>query len=245
MRERYTLVTGASSGLGRAIAIALSADRPLVLHGRDEARLERTRQECSGSGHLVWMADLREAASVGGSLGDFLAGSGAKVEAFVHSAGIVDVVASRLAQYSSNLECMNVNFLSAVEIVKTLLAGKSNGKELANVLLISSVYSKLGAKGQALYCASKGAADAYVRSLAAELSPRVRANTLLPGAVMTPIAESSSDDYLKRLAEAHPLGMGRPEDVANYVRFILSDEARWLTGQNIVIDGGFSACSRL
>jgi NAD(P)-dependent dehydrogenase (short-subunit alcohol dehydrogenase family) len=167
------------------------------------------------------------------------------VEAFVHSAGMVDVTPARLADYSANLAAMNVNFLSAAEIVKVLLGAAHNGKALRNILLISSIYSKLGAKGQSIYCATKGAIDSYVRALAAELSPKVRANSLLPGAVMTPMAEASSAEYLERCRKAHPLGMGDISDIANYARFILSDEARWLTGQNIVLDGGFSACKGL
>ncbi len=241
----HTLVTGASSGIGRGIALALAQDRPVILHGRDRGRLEEARAACPGPGHLVWAVDFAKAESVAEDFDGFLRATGAKVSALVHAAGIVRVGPTRLDSYGASLEAMNVNFLAAAELVKVLLKAAPNGKELRNILLISSIYSRLGAKGQGIYCATKGAVDAYVRALAAELSPHVRVNSLLPGAVLTPMAEASPEAYLARCREAHPLGMGEIEDVVNYARFILSDGARWLTGQNIVIDGGFSACKGL
>jgi len=239
--RHYTLVTGASSGIGRGICETLSVDRPLILGGRDLSRLRETLGTCHGEGHILWSMDLSKAMSVGDSLGAFLKENGLFVDSFVHSAGMVDVRPARMAEYEKTLEVMNVNFFSAAEIIRVLLGNAYNKKSLRNVLLISSIFSKLGAKGQGAYCASKGAIDSYVRSLAVELAPTVRVNSLLPGAVKTPMAEKSSPEYLERCDAAHPLGMGEIVDVALYARFILSNDARWVTGQNIVLDGGFSS----
>ncbi|WP_306598483.1 SDR family NAD(P)-dependent oxidoreductase [Geothrix sp. 21YS21S-2] len=240
-----TLVTGASSGIGRGVALALAEDRRLILHGRGRERLEAVRSACPGRDHLVWTADFARAETLAEDLRGFLQASGTRVSALVHCAGEVSVRPTRLDAYEDSLRAMNVNFLSAAEIIRVLLQAAPNGKALRDILLISSIYSRLGAKGQGIYCATKGAADAYVRALAAELSPRVRVNSLLPGAVLTPMTEALPAAYLDRCREAHPLGLGEVADVASYVKFLLSDGARWVTGQNIVVDGGFSACKGL
>ncbi|BDU74822.1 SDR family NAD(P)-dependent oxidoreductase [Mesoterricola silvestris] len=241
----FTLVTGASSGIGSGVAVALAPERKLILHGRDRERLEGVRGACAGGGHLVWTADFARADLLAEELKAFLRASGARVSALVHCAGTVSVRPTRLDVYGDSLRAMNVNFFSAAEIIQVLLQAAHNGRTLQDILLISSIYSRLGAKGQGIYCATKGAADAYVRALAAELSPRVRVNSLLPGAVLTPMTEALPEAYLDRCRDAHPLGLGSVADVANYVEFLLSPKARWVTGQNIVADGGFSACKGL
>jgi NAD(P)-dependent dehydrogenase (short-subunit alcohol dehydrogenase family) len=237
----YTLITGASAGLGRAIAVRLSQERRLILHGRDPVRLEETRRLCNAAdAHVTWVFDLEQVSELAASLGPLLAGSGRAVSAFVHCAGMVTVLPMRSLDYRAAQKIMNVNFLSAVEITNLLLKKKTNGPHLGNILFVSSIWSQFGARAHSAYCASKAALDGLMRALAVELAPAVRVNSILPGAIETSMAARAFDDpvILDRLRQDYPMGLGRPEDIADSIEFILSAKARWLTGQQVVVDGG-------
>ena len=237
-----TLVTGASSGIGRSAAIRLSAQRNLILHGRDQQRLEETRALCQDSGkHAIWPCDLKFPGQLADSFTPLLAGQGRAVESFVHCAGMVTVLPARSVDYAAAQETMNVNYFSAVEIIRLLLSKKVNGpRRLGNIVFISSIWSRFGARGHSAYCASKAALDGLMRALAVELAPAIRVNSILPGAIQTSMAvEGFADpEIVARLQEDYPMGLGATGDIADAIDFILSPKARWLTGQQIVIDGG-------
>ena len=99
--------------------------------------------------------------------------------------------------------------------------------------------SWVGAKAHSVYGASKGALDALMKSLAMELAP-IRVNSVLPGAVRTALTEHIFEDeeLINRMAETYPLGLGTTADIYEAVKFLLSEEARWITGQQITVDGG-------
>jgi NAD(P)-dependent dehydrogenase (short-subunit alcohol dehydrogenase family) len=239
--ENFSLITGASSGIGRATAIRLSADRRLVLHGRDLGRLEETRQLCSNpDAHALWTHDMRDPQGIESSLTDFLRSQELHIENYVHCAGTWSIRALRLLEHSSAVEVMNVNFMSAIEISRLLVRKKVNDKALRNIVFVSSTASQYGAKGLSVYCASKAALDGYMRALAVELAPSVRVNSILPGAVHTAMTESilSDDDVRERMEASYPLGLGRERDIADAAEFLLSENARWITGQQLVVDGG-------
>jgi NAD(P)-dependent dehydrogenase (short-subunit alcohol dehydrogenase family) len=240
--QKYTLLTGASSGIGAAIAKRVGAERPLILGGRDTGRLRGAAGPGAEGRHLLWPYDLRDVEGIVASLGALLEQHGAVVDAFVHCAGIVKVVPTRLMDCAAVDEIMNVNVLSAVQILRALLR-KQNQGALANVLFMSSTYSIRGAKGQAVYSASKGALDAMMQSLAVELAPAIRVNSLLPGGVRTPMSERAFEDpkHLEKMKGEYLLRLGEVDDVVNVVEFMLSDRASWMTGQKIVVDGGQTA----
>ena len=127
-----------------------------------------------------------------------------------------------------------------MELIRPLLK-KENKGALKNIVFISSLASIRGEKGNAVYAASKGALNALAITLAKELAPKVRVNSVSPGTVETPMTKCFVES---EAGEAHlqtyPLGVGHCDDITNLVNFLLSDEARWITGQNIVIDGGRS-----
>lgn len=236
-----TLITGASSGIGRETAIRLSAERSLILHGRSPERLEETRQLCSNpERHLKWICDLRCAGSVGTSLAELLSASDRFVNSFVHCAGVAVVLPMRSTDHIVMQETMSVNFLAAAEIVNILLRKKMNGRNLTGIVFVSSIWSRFGARGHSAYCASKSALDGLMRALAVELAPAVRVNSVLPGSVRTPLSEQAFLDPViaKGMSEDYPLGIGAPGDIASAIGFLLSDQARWITGQEIVVDGG-------
>jgi NAD(P)-dependent dehydrogenase (short-subunit alcohol dehydrogenase family) len=236
----YTLLTGASSGIGAAVARRLGAARALILCGRDAAKLAQIAGD--GGRHLVWPYDLRDVDGLQPALTGLLDAHQATVDGFIHCAGVVKVLPARLAEPAVAAEVMNVNVLSAVQILRALLR-KANRGALANVLFVSSTYSLRGVKGQALYAASKGALDAMMRSLAVELAPGVRVNSVLPGGVRTPMSQRAFDDpaHLEKMKQEYLLRLGEVDDVVNVIEFMVSDKAGWITGQQIVVDGGQTA----
>lgn len=242
--EPYLLITGSSSGIGREMAIALSSDYRLILNGRDRERLEAARQACqSPDRHLCWASDLSNIAALEAELPVFLAGEGARVSHFVHCAAMLNVLPLRGIKPDHAQQVMNTNVLSAMEITRLLTRKNVNQKALRSIVFISTIASQFGAKGFTAYCASKAALDGLMRALAVELAPEVRVNSVLPGAVRTPMTEAmfADPETRERLTRDYPLGAGLPEDVINAVRFLLSEQARWITGHPMVVDGGRSA----
>ena len=236
-----TLVTGAASGIGRAVAVRLSAERRLILHDLNAAGLEETRQQCAmPDRHLSWRYDLREIEQLGPGLSALLSENHASVECFIHCAGIVTILPARSVDHNTAKDIMTVNFLAALDITSVLLKKLVNGMSLRSIVFISSIWSKFGARGHSLYCASKGALDSYMKALAAELAPRVRVNSVLPGAIETPLAVQAMSDpaIAAKWKRDYLLGLGKPEYIVDMVEFLVSDRARWITGQQIVVDGG-------
>jgi len=236
-----TLVTGATSGIGRTICERLAHSRRLILHGRDAQRLETTIASCDRpASHLRWTCDFRQPAEVAPSVANLLSVQKVAVENVVHCAGVVHVLPARTAGLDAVLESLNVNYVAAQQIVATLLQKRVNPGKLRNVVVISSIWSQFGARGHSLYCASKAALDGMVRALAVELAPDVRVNAVLPGAVPTAMSAPAFADpaIAESLKQEYPLGIGQTGDIAAAVEFLLSDDARWVTGQSFVVDGG-------
>lgn len=237
----YTLITGASSGIGKALAIRLSGARRLILHGRDSRRLTETLSNCANPDrHLIWPFDLLELCRLAQSLAAFMAEKEISVECFVHSAGVLKILPIRSVDYRVLGEVMNVNFVAAVEIISLLVKKKINHQHLKDILLISSIASKFGAPGFSMYSASKGALDSLMRSLAVELAPRTRVNSILAGGVKTAMSEGllAEPDVMAKFVRDYPLGIGEPDDIVNAAEFLVSGQARWITGQALIVDGG-------
>jgi NAD(P)-dependent dehydrogenase (short-subunit alcohol dehydrogenase family) len=240
----YTLVTGAASGIGRAIAVRLSAERRLILHDLNGAGLEESRRQCATPDrHLAWRFDLREIEQLGPGLSALLLENHASVECFIHCAGIVTILPARSVDHNTAKDIMAVNFLSALDITSILLKKRINGMSLRNIVFISSLSSKFGTRGHSLYCASKGALDSYMKALAVELAPQVRVNSVLPGAIETPLTVQAMSDaaIATKWKRDYLLGLGKPEYIVDMVEFLVSDKARWITGQQVVVDGGWTA----
>jgi NAD(P)-dependent dehydrogenase (short-subunit alcohol dehydrogenase family) len=236
-----TLITGASSGIGRELARGLSQNHRLILNGRDEGRLNETRQLCaSPETHLVWPQALDKVTELAASFTDFLAKNQVHVDNYVHCAGTLKVLPLRSIELAYALEVLNTNFTSAFAMMNALVKKKVNDGKLRSVVFISSIASQYGAKGFSIYSASKGALDALMKSLAVELAPTVRVNSVLPGAIKTEMTKDifARADMEERFKRDYPLGVGETDDILHAVEFLLSDKARWITGQQLVLDGG-------
>jgi len=240
----YTLITGASSGIGRELALRLSCQRRLILHGRNTQRLSETIASCANSDqHILWAYDLREIAGLAQSLSALMTEKGLAIECFIHSAGVLKVLPIRMVNHKAFGEIMNVNVISAAEIISLLAKKAVNHQLLKCILFVSSIASNFGAKGFSMYCASKAALDGLMRALCVEMAPVVRVNSILPGAIRTPMTDGllAEPDVVGKLARDYPLGLGETDDIVNAAEFLVSEQARWITGQQIVIDGGRTA----
>jgi NAD(P)-dependent dehydrogenase (short-subunit alcohol dehydrogenase family) len=227
MAETYTLITGASSGFGRSIAQKLAPSRKLVLADITAGKLEAVRNTLEiPEKHLLWTRDLSRLDGIGDDLASFMATKDIGIDHFIHSAGI-----------------FGIQFIRANEmafVTRMLVQKRVNKGALRSITFISAIGSRLGGKGYSVYAASKGAVNALSLSLAVELAPAVRVNAVLPGTIETEMNKEhfANPDFVASMRAIHPVGFGRPEDVADAVEFLSSDRARWITGQEIVVDGG-------
>jgi NAD(P)-dependent dehydrogenase (short-subunit alcohol dehydrogenase family) len=239
MRETFTLVTGAASGFGRSIVEKLAPSKRLVLSDLDLEKLVAVRNACAQpEQHLLWPRDLNQ--SVGEELASFLAKENICIEHFIHSAGVFGLQVPRAHDMAFVSRIFNVNLFSAIELLRTMTQKKTNGGALRTITIISSIGTRVGAPGQYVYAASKGAVNGLSLALAIELAPAVRVNTVLPSYIESGMNHDqfSQPDFVASIKAMHPLGLGRTEDVADAVEFLMSDRARWITGHELVVDGG-------
>jgi len=237
----YTLITGATSGIGLGVAHQLYPQRRLILHGRQHDKLNALRTTFPRA--EIWDCDLAQVDQLEVSLETLLKGRGLQVQALVHCAGLAPIEALKSVTLAKWLQVMHVNLSSAFLISKGLSAFRLNAKSLESIVFISSNLSGFGARGMSAYGASKAGLDGLMKSLAIELAPRVRVNSVLPGAIQTPMTENilAQAKVAERLSQTYPLGIGQVEDIAQAVAFLLSDASRWMTGQQMTVDGGRSS----
>lgn len=240
--KKYVLITGSSSGIGQNIAIKLSSYKNVILHGRDRRKLEIVKNMCSNNNEiLIWESDLKDIQAIETSLLNFISNNNILIDVFIHSAGYMKMVPFKMSGFSLIQETFNVNVISAMLISKIVTNKKINNLDLNSIVFISSNISNFGAKALSIYGASKSALDGFMRSLSIELSSRkIRVNSILPGGVKTPMTENIYNDLelISRIESQYPLGLGDSNDISNLVEFLISDNSRWITGQQFVIDGG-------
>jgi len=240
MSDFYTFITGASSGMGETTAKLLSQSRNLLLSGRDEKRLASVAESCSVNGNKVeiFPYDLENCQGLAADLKSFLSGKKLKIDEFAHFAGMTEVMPMSKTTYKIGIQVMNVNYFSATEIISTLLKRRTNADALKKILLISSIVANAGKICQPHYCASKAAINALVKALAYELAPNIRINAIAPGSFKTRIMETLFYDPDAEWNPPTLLAPGTTEDIAKTARFLFSNDASYITGQIIAVDGG-------
>ena len=238
------LVTGASSGIGRQCAVDCSRmGAKVVLVARNEKRLQATLSSLEGDGHSAYSFDLRQTEGLKGFVSSVVRDNG-KISGLLHCAGVEITQPVQLLTDKDYEEAFRVNALSAFELVRQLCPPK-HFMAGGSIVLISSITSVIARNGLAAYSASKGALVSGARVFASELAKRkIRVNCISPGTILTPMMESYlsslSEEDQKRRLESFPLGLGQTSDISFASIYLLSDASRWVTGQNIVIDGGFT-----
>lgn len=240
LEGKTVLVTGASSGIGQATAIACTAmGAAVILTGRDSVRLQETRDRLNGQCENVIQADLTVADDV-----DNLIKSLPPLDGAVLCAGNSTTLPLQFGSREKFDEMFDVNFFAPVELLRLMYKKKVLQKGASVVLIASIGGTHSFMPGNGVYGASKAALNSVMKYAAREYASRkIRVNSICPGMVDTPLIHRGTitEEQLAEDAKRYPLGRyGIPEDIANGVIYLLSDASSWLTGHDLVIDGGFS-----
>jgi len=234
------LVTGASSGIGRQIAItATQMGAAVIITGRNKERLQETAA-MMGSGAECIIADLCNEDEVRNLVSQL-----PKLNGAVFCAGVVEYIPAKFINAEKLSQVFSVNFNSPVLLTQQLIKTKKI-EQASSLVYISSISSLIGVPATGMYAASKAALNSFVKVIASELAgQKIRANSICPGLVKTPLLAGAAETNLSAetftaAEKQYPLGLGEPSDVAGASVFLLSDAARWITGTALVMDGGFT-----
>lgn len=242
LEGKTILVTGASSGIGRGIAIACAKmGGTVILNGRNEERLQETLSVLEGKNHQILVGDLSKQEDL-----QRMADTLPELQGWVNSVGIPKVCPIKHFDRKDVEEIFNVNITSTM-LLLSMLVKKKKLKRGASVVLISAVTGAfVGSKGDTSYCATKGAVNGFMKGAALELAPQgIRINSINPGLVPTSILNLANDiageeHHTEIMLERYPMKrLGTPEDIGNGAVYLLSDASSWVTGTNLVIDGGY------
>lgn len=244
MTGKRVLVTGAGSGIGKATAVLLSElGASLVLVGRDIEKLKETTTFLANPQFAVEPFDL----SNSDELVDWmrlLATRHGRFDGLVHCAGVQTFNPLRSMTAKALDRLLKVNTISSAMLIKAMQY-LDCGADKASIVMVASTAAILATPANGPYGASKAAVMALVRTFALELVERgIRLNAVAPALVETEMVQHNRElmtaDAFQGMVDKHPMGIGRPQDVANALVFLLSDAARWITGTTLVIDGGVS-----
>ena len=238
LKGKNILVTGASSGIGRGVAIECSKmGATLFITGRDEKRLKQTMECLVGGNHQYLLCDLNDPSAI-----KTMVDSLPDIHGVVNNAGFTITRPIRKINEDDFLNILQVNTIAPVMILKHLMREKKllNG---SSVVFTSSL-AGIGrmSVGNTMYGCSKGAISVFVQGAAKELAPKgIRVNAVCPAMVETQIlsAGAITQEQVELTKKLYPLGrFGTPEDIAWAMVFLLSDASSWITGVNLLIDGG-------
>lgn len=237
----YTLITGATSDIGRQICATLeAAGHCLLMTDLDEGVLLESRAALMNpEKHRVLALDLSDVERAELTLTDYLIKEHLSVSNAVFAAGIFAVKPIKMATYVFVKKNFDIALFSIFALIRVLTSKKINEDNLKGIVMISSVSAIMGTKGYATYGAVKAGMIGLMKSLAAELAPRVRVNAVLPGGIRT-----RTTNFMYEMQETpnprYLLGDGKKTDISNMVEFLLSEKSRWITGQEFVVDGGLT-----
>jgi NAD(P)-dependent dehydrogenase (short-subunit alcohol dehydrogenase family) len=240
------LITGASSGIGRATACRLATEgAKLILLARNIERLEETKSLLSGQGHQSRICDVADENQVIEAFKQIRTET-AELNGLVHCAGIHWLRPLQLTDSAAVQQMLTSHVISSLALTRALLSQRLAAKDGCSVVWLSSAAALQGGAGSVAYSAAKAGMIAAVRVLAVELARRkIRINAIAPGVVRT--AQSNAflsalpPEQVQAIENDHLLGFGQPEDVAATAAFLLSNDARWITGTTLVVDGGLTA----
>ena len=247
LNDKTIIVTGASSGIGRQCAISCSQlGAKIILMGRNTERLKETLSSLDDKNeHLIYSLDLLNYEKLEQVLNAIDSKSG-NIDGIVNCAGVSATLPFRRVTPEKMDEFFQKNVTMAFNLCRLAMQKKLMNTQGGSIIFISSVMGMVGSTGKVLYGMTKGALIAGVKSLALELARKnIRVNCISPGVVISPMSEnaiySKDEESLQKIKDLHPLGLGSVEDIANSCVFLLSDASKWVSGTNLVVDGGYTA----
>lgn len=237
LEGKTIMVTGASSGIGRGIAVTCSKmGASVIINGRNTIKLSETLSMMEGEGNVVVAGDLTDPQMLAA-----IVKSLPKLDGVVHCAGIGQRIPCKLLSEQLVDEVMDVNFKAPIMLQSELLKQNKLNKG-GSIVFIASMAIWSPSLGNSVYSASKGAVVSFANCLALELAPRkIRVNCISPAMVWTDLIlkDGLEEEQLKADESNYPLKRyGQPEDIANLAVYMLSDASTWMTGSNVKISGG-------
>ena len=240
LEGKCVLVTGASSGIGKATAmLCAEMGAKVAIIGRNEARIEETFGLLQGEGHQKFVFDLTDETATQAAIAEM-----PPFDGVANCAGIADMNPFPFVTQEEMNRVFSTNFFAPVMLVNRLLKAKKLQKG-GSVVFVSSVDGpRIVHAGNSVYSASKSALTGMVRNMAIDLAgKRIRVNCVLPGTTDTPMirTENVTEESLQETAKLFPLKrFATPNDIANAIVFLLSDASMFITGTELVVDGGYS-----
>ena len=246
LQNKNILITGASSGIGKECAFRCYKEGAKVhLLGRNERSLKEIYAQLNDNNNSISVLDLQDFERYQNIIENIVTTHG-KIDGFIHSAGYQITLPISAMNYQMYLDIFSVNTISAFEFIRLL--SKKNYSNLSgmSIVLIASIMSVLADTALTAYCASKSALVGGAKALALELANKgIRINCISPGtladtAMTDNLKKQISEEEFHRIEQEYPMGLGSTKDISSLCLFLLSDESKWITGQNIIVDGGLS-----
>ena len=240
LEGKTILITGASSGIGKAVAQeCAAAGASCIISARNEERLSATLGSLKGEGHQSVLADLSKSADI-----EKMVEQLPKLDGIVSCAGVVETKMLKFTEDEDLLRLFSTNAFSSIRLIRALVQNKKLKKE-ASVVIISSISGvRCGYIGGSIYGATKGALEGFTKATALELAPqKIRVNTITPGMVETSLLKDSEidDELLEVDRRRYPMKRyGNPEEIGYSAVYLLSDATKWMTGTSLLIDGGYT-----
>lgn len=237
--EDIFIVTGASSGIGQAVALSLNElGASVIAVARSVEKLEETKKDSTSPENIyIEPKDLTENIEELPNFVKNLKEKYGKLRGLICCAGVDNPRSLQMVEEKMSKDVFDINYFVPVFLAKGF-ADKRNRTQNSSIVFIASSAGVYPDKGQTVYAASKAALIASMKSISKELAPKgVRVNSISPAYVETPMFYKNKENIGANV-EDYPLGIGKPEDISNMVAYLSSDNARWITGQNYVMDGG-------
>lgn len=243
LEGKKILITGSSSGIGRATAILASQHgAQIILCGRNPVQLEETLKMLRGDGHVIFNFDLTKQDEYLHLLSKI-----AVINGIVHAAGIMKLMPIKHLKDDFTREMAEINYFIPMRLTRDIISGKKMNRFGSIVFITSINGGVVGSKANSIYCSTKAAITGFCKSISLELGPlKIRANCIAPGMIKTEgidkIIDEVSIESITEDKKKYPLGdYGEAEDVAYACVYLLSYASKWITGTTLTVDGGFTS----